>query len=164
MTRRVVGRKRPEASTGIGLWWIIGLLVLVALSTFALPVVLLLTIGMLPSWVAFIVDTRPGKAAGKCVMPLNMAGIAPYLASLLAVAGQGETDTAFLLLTDPTSWLVMYGTAGIGWLIYFGMPYLVSAVIETRAEHRKARLVALRKELIEGWGEEIAHVPPQLNK
>lgn len=164
MTRRVVGRKRPEANTGIGLWWVIGLLVLAALSTVALPVVLLLTIGMLPSWVAFIVDTRPGRAAGKCVMPLNIAGIAPYLASLLAVAGQGETDTAFLLLTDPASWLVMYGTAGIGWLIYFGMPYLAGVVIEIRAEHRKARLAELRKKLIKVWGEEIAQVPPQLNK
>jgi len=155
MTRRVAAVHRQKESTGIGLWWVLGLLVLAAISTFALPIVLLLTLGMLPSWVAFIVDGQPGRAAGKCVMPLNIAGVAPYLASLLAVAGQGEMDTAFLLLTDPVTWLVMYGTAAIGWLIYFGMPYLVGGVIEIRAEHRKTQLVALRKELIEVWGEEI---------
>lgn len=163
MARKRPGKKKQPAKTGMGLWWVIALLVLALASAFALPTVVILTIGMLPAWVAFMVDPRPEKAAGKCVLSLNIAGVAPYLVELWT-AGQGGMDNAFFMLTDPMTWLVIYGAATIGWLIYFMMPYLVGAVIEMRADRRKGKLADLRKKLIEEWGEDISGATPPPKK
>ncbi len=164
MAGRKAGIKRPKQRSGIGLWWVIALFVLVVVSAFALPTVILLMLGLLPAWVAFIVDRGPGKAAGKCVMSLNVAGAAPYLVNLWTAGGAGQMDNAFIILTDPSAWLVMYGSATLGWLIYFGMPYLVGAIVEMRAEGRKGQLAKLRKAIVVEWGEEIAGVLPQQKK
>ena len=31
------------------------------------------------------------------------------------------------VLTDPFAWLVMYGAAGLGWTLYYGIPPAVAA-------------------------------------
>lgn len=134
--RRKAQQLPPGDKMGLGLWWVFGLIVLAVVSTFALPTVVILLIGMLPAWVAFIVDPNPAKAAGKCVLSLNLVGIAPYL-------------------TNPVTWFIMYGSAAVGWLIYLGMPHVIGGFMEMRAESRKAQMADLRKEIVEEWGEEI---------
>ncbi len=87
--RRKAQQLPPGDKMGLGLWWVFGLIVLAVVSTFALPTVVILLIGMLPAWVAFIVDPNPAKAAGKCVLSLNLVGIAPYLMDLWMMGGAG---------------------------------------------------------------------------
>ncbi|MCE2510206.1 MAG: hypothetical protein J4G10_04435 [Alphaproteobacteria bacterium] len=140
----------------LGLWWIFGVLFLVMASAFAFSTVILLTVGLLPAWVAFVVDRNPTKAAGKSVMSLNLVGVAPYLIDLWVVGRAGQMDKAYGMLTDPFTWFVIYGAAAVGWVIYLGMPHLIAGYVEMRTLQRKAHLVRLRQEIVEEWGEEIA--------
>lgn len=157
---RPLTRRKPPPPTGdkmmLGLWWVVGLILLAVVSTFALPTIVILIIGMLPAWVAFIVDPNPSKAAGKCVLSLNLVGIAPYLMDLWVMGGRGQMDKAYVIFTDPFTWLIMYGSAAVGWMIYLGMPHLIGAFMDMRAEHRKAQLITLREEILKEWGEDIS--------
>lgn len=156
MARKPIKRRAPGGTIHMGLWWIVGILVLSGAATVALPSVILLVLGLLPSWIAFVVDRNVGKVAGKCVLAMNLVGVAPYLLNQWAVGGAGQADAAFAALSDPYSWAVMYGAASLGWLLYFGVPHVVALVVEMRATQRKEKLARLREELIGEWGEEIA--------
>ncbi|MGB1546969.1 MAG: hypothetical protein ACPHIA_00345 [Alphaproteobacteria bacterium] len=159
--RRRVRKPPADEKMTVGLWWVVGMLFLAMVSAFALSTVVILIIGMLPAWVALIVDRNPSKAAGKSVMSLNLVGITPYLIDLWVVGQAGQMDKAYTILTDPFTWLVMYGSAAVGWIIYLGMPHIIAIFIEMRVGHRKAQLAKLRKEIIEEWGEEIAGAIPR---
>lgn len=124
MARQPIKRQAPGGTIHMGLWWIVGILVLSGAATVALPSVILLVLGLLPSWIAFVVDRNVGKVAGKCVLAMNLVGVAPYPLNQWVVGGAGQADAAFAALSDPYSWAVMYGAASLGWLLYFGVPHV----------------------------------------
>lgn len=119
----------------------------------ALPTALLLVIGFAPTLGARIGDTAPGKYLTKCVFWMNLAGVAPFLFELW---GRGnDMATAIAIVTDMFAWLLMYGAAGMGWLLFLGLP---GAVAMSRSLNAKRRIYVLRerqKELINEWGEVI---------
>lgn len=117
----------------------------------ALPTATLLTIGMAPTLAAFVVDITPGRYLGKCVAGMNFAGIVPYLHKLW-FTGHG-LSSAIDIVTDVYALFLMYSAAGLGWLLFFGLP---GAVAMFRALNAKRRIYVLRekqKELIGEWGE-----------
>ena len=59
------------------------------------------------------------------------------------------------VIDSPVSWLVMYGAAGIGWVLYFCVPPIVAMVVEVRVDETKRRLEGRAKVLVEEWGEEV---------
>jgi len=75
---------------------------------------MLLMVGMLPAIVAYIVDMTPGQAWFKTVFCFNLAGVLPYVSDLYL---QGSGSSALQRqLGDFGMWLVVYLTAGAGWL------------------------------------------------
>ncbi|MDG2284551.1 MAG: hypothetical protein P8N43_03345 [Alphaproteobacteria bacterium] len=82
------------------------------LLVFTLPTVLILCVGMAPTVAAFLVDRRREKYTTLCVGSMNFVGVIPFLATLWT---EGPSfDMAFTILSDPFSWLMMLGSAGIG--------------------------------------------------
>jgi len=57
------------------------------------------------------------------------------------------------VVTDVYAWLLMYGAASMGWLLFLGLP---GAVAMFRALNAKRRIYVLRekqKDLINEWGD-----------
>ena len=123
------------------------------LSVVALPVCVLLVVGMTPSIVAYIVDQTPRRTLTLTVAPLNLAGTAPYCMQLWF--GVDTMHALGSFIGDVWVWLVMYLAAAFGWLLYLGMPVIVHFLLERSIDRRKARLVQIQKKLRAEWGEEV---------
>ena len=84
---------------------------------------------------------------------LNFAGVVTFLISLWQA---GHSMAALSkVLTDPFAWLVMYGSAGLGWMIYYGIPPAVVGWVVLRAERRIAQRIEEQRELVDLWGTEV---------
>jgi hypothetical protein len=130
------------------------LAIFIAGMVFALPTMLVLTLGLLPTLVALVVDMHPRKYAARAVGFLNFAGTMPFLFKLWF--GTHSLVAAMKILTDVFAWLVIYSAAGMGWLIYLGMPQVAGFLMEMNASRRIRRIDARRATLIKEWGEDIA--------
>jgi hypothetical protein len=149
---------RPKPRQGIGTvtTLLIGV-AFVGMGAFAAPTCILLLIGLAPSIVAYVVDRDERRMLTFTVAPLNLAGLAPYLLQLWA--GPDNMVAVVRLLSSVYVWLVVYLAAGAGWLLFMGMPAIVSAVIEHSLDRRKAKLGAVQKDLRAVWGVEVEGGP-----
>jgi hypothetical protein len=120
---------------------------------FALPTMLVLTLGLLPTLVAFVVDMHPRKYLARSVGFLNFAGTLPFLVSLWT--SHHDLISAMKILTDVYAWLVIYSAAAVGWVIYLGMPQVSGFLMEINAARRIRALDARRRKLIAEWGDEV---------
>ncbi len=120
---------------------------------FALPTMLVLTLGLLPTLVAFIVDAHPRKYAARSVGFLNLAGTLPFLVTLWSK--NHNLIEAMRILTDVYAWLVIYAAAAVGWIIYLGMPSVAGFLMELTAARRIRKLDAERRRLIKEWGDGV---------
>ncbi|WP_044560553.1 hypothetical protein [Azospirillum sp. B4] len=126
---------------------------LLPLGALVMPTSVLTVIGMVPTIVAWIVDRDPDKPAAVTVGALNICGVMPFCIQLWQ---HGHTmDYASSLLVQPVTWLVMYSAAGVGWLLYFGIPPLVAGWSVARDQARIRELDEERQALVEEWGVEV---------
>lgn len=119
-----------------------------------LPTTIILVIGMVPTIVAYFVDTSKERSLGPTVFYLNFAGVLPVLLKLWKQ--QPNINTAIELLTDPFMLLMMLAPAGFGWILFSYVPIFVSALIRRHAEMRMQTLEDDKQKLIEQWGPEVA--------
>ncbi|OYQ32507.1 hypothetical protein CHU95_17100 [Niveispirillum lacus] len=149
MTRSLT--RRPKRPSGGG-----ALLLLVLLAPAGLmmmPTTVLLLAGLAPTFVAYLIDRDPEKSAALTVGAMNLCGVAPYVVRLWQ---QGhEMAVTLRMLADPATWLVMFGAAAIGWLMYFFIPQIVAAVMSLRSQSRIKELEERRGLLIADWGTDV---------
>lgn len=144
--------KQSGRRTGvIGLF--LGSVLLLWLTITALPVAVLLALGMIPSMVAYTVDDTPRRGLTFTVGPLNFAGAAPFCIALWF-----GTDTVQALgqyVGSAWVWLAMYAAAGAGWLLHLGMPLLIRVTLERSIAARRKRLLQIQSRLRAEWGDEV---------
>ncbi|MDX1483593.1 MAG: hypothetical protein R3229_03835 [Alphaproteobacteria bacterium] len=151
-----VGKPRKSGAKGEGsLYW--GMVTLGAIAAgliFALPTMLVLAVGILPTVVAAVVDLHAKKYAAWSVGFLNCAGLMPYLGNLWVndhtVAG------ALAVLTDLTAWLVVYGAAAVGWAVYLGMPTIGAVILDLQNQSHIRKLRSERRKIVDEWGQDAA--------
>ena len=148
---KVKPARRGGGSEALGLVVLSGAVLF--LSVVALPVCVLLVVGMTPSIVAYIVDQTPRRTLTLTVGPLNLAGTAPYCLQLWFGIDTMRALSSFL--GNVWVWLVMYLAAAFGWLLVLGMPVIVHFLLERSIDRRKARLVQIQKKLRAEWGDEV---------
>ncbi len=129
------------------------LIALIPLALMYMSLTTVLVVGMLPTMAAFIVDPDRRGLAPLTVGALNFAGTLHFL--ILTLTAGHSMDSAIHILSDPLSWIIMYGAAGVGWGFYFGIPPTISTFIAMRAQMEISSATAKQKELIEAWGDEI---------
>lgn len=120
--------------------------------------VLLLTVGMLPTGVAYMIDTHPRRYATKTVAWANLAGA--LVVTLDLWSADQSLSTAIDLLQDPLNWIIMLGGAGVGWIIYFIVPGVVLRYLGLSFEMRRKTLKDKMIELEKEWGEGVRHLAP----
>ena len=140
--------KSPPALSKILAWFLAPVFVLTAL-----PTVILLTVGMVPTLVAYIVDQNPMKYASRTVGYLNFCGCLPY--ALRLWTGDHSVDAVIGILVDPFAWFAMYGSAAVGWLIYYSTPPVVAAWMAVNHEIRQQALKSRQAELTNEWGNTV---------
>lgn len=130
-----------------------GLTIFSLLIIVALPTVMFLGFAMLPALVAGIVDRTEEKSATFCVGGLNFCGVFPYLLDLWF--GDHTVGQSIALLTDVFVLAVMYGGAGMGWMLYLSLPPVIASFIQVMSERRLEQLRKTQKSIIQEWGDEI---------
>jgi hypothetical protein len=123
------------------------------LALVALPLCILVVAGTLPTVVAVLVDRHKGRYLARTVGAMNIAGVVP---GALRMWAAGMTFASLQqVISSPYTWLIMYGAAAVGWLLYFGTPPLTAMVVEIKVDDTKRRLEEKAKALVEEWGEEV---------
>ncbi len=93
------------------------------LAIYLLPVFILLYGGMLPSLVAFFLDERAGHHLFRTVFVMNLAGIVGFLEPAWRMSSRA--GMVGYPVADPTTWVVMWGSALAG----FGLAWTVAVVM-----------------------------------
>ncbi len=143
---------KPKKSGGLSFFAILVMGVL--LFMVALPTFITLVVGLLPSVLAFLCDRHHGRYLARCVFGLNFSGVAPYVMELWHDGGQ-SVSIATQQLLDPMTMVIMYGSAGLGWLMYLAMPPIVANVLNLTAQRRTVELREQQRELVKVWGENL---------
>lgn len=145
--QKIPSPAKKNKGTAIGL---VAGIILAIMAVLILPTTILVTIGLVPSFVAIFADNSRERLLGPTVMALNLAGIMPALTRLWQ---QGNNvDTAIELLCQPMILLMILIPAGIGWLLFLYAPVLISGVMRRKAELRIRTLEKSQADLIEQWG------------
>ena len=126
---------------------------LTVLALTALPLCLLIVAGALPTAVAILVDRHPRHYLARTVGAMNFAGVIPGALKMWEVGISFASLQQ--VIASPYQWLVMYGAAGLGWLLFFSVPPVVAMVLDIQFDDTKRHLEARAKALIEEWGEEV---------
>jgi len=119
----------------------------------ALPTAILLSVGMMPTLVALIVDVTRDRYLAKCVAGMNFAGVLPFLHRLVTTGH--DVQTSMGIVSDPFAWLVMYSAAAMGWLLFMGLPGVVSMFKVLTAKRRVYVLQERQRTLLNEWGDGI---------
>lgn len=149
------GSGKPAGKGGMGLGR--KLLLLVVLLPFAalfLPTLAVLALGLLPTLGAYVADRAREKHLAVTVGLLNLCGCVQALIDLWSVGQSFNAMSA--TMHNVYNWLIAYGAAGCGWLIFLSMPPLVRAYYNVASETRIQVLRREQRKLVELWGEEIA--------
>ena len=155
---------KPETGTkpalpppGQGLRVLIwGVLIGGAFMLISLPTVTLIVFGLLPSIVAWIVDRTEKKYATACVFGFNFSGLFPFLMEIWFE--DHSLDAAIRIMTDVFDLMIIYGSAGFGWMLYMALPPFVTTFLSVMSEHRVTVLKENQANIIEEWGENVASV------
>ena len=146
--------KAGGSSTGQAVAWVIA----PVLGVVALPTLILLAVGMLPTVVSyFIVDRHPSKYTTRTIGYLNFAGCLPYALDIWQSGGVFDFEVVFEILTDPLSLLVMYTAAATGWIVFASAPPVVAAYLTVTSEIKTKTFEARQQELVEDWGRNVRH-------
>lgn len=144
----------PPASTKSNAFLYV--LIAAGVSFAIIPTIVVLSVALLPTGVAFLVERGKGWHCGVTVGSLNLAGAAPYLTDLWI--HNHTVDGAIDVITNVWAYMVIYSAAGFGWAIYSTMPALLGSFMAMGAGRRIAALRDQQKELVQKWGPEVESV------
>lgn len=132
--------------------WVI-IIPVVLLGLVFLPSAVVVGVGMIPTLVARVVDTSPGKRLSITVGGFNLIGCLYFLHRIWA-AGQGMEDIQ-PTLGDSVGWLCALVGAGIGWLVFGGMSAIVGKIAQAQTALRLRNITKEQERLVEEWGETV---------
>jgi hypothetical protein len=125
----------------------------VAIGAMIVPTVIVLSVALVPTAVAFIMERKNGYYGGLTVGAMNLAGTAPYLTDLWF--HDHSIAAATHIVTSVLAWAVFYASAAVGWAIYAVTPNIVSSFIAMTAGRQITSLRAKERELVQIWGPDV---------
>ena len=132
------------------------LIFIAVLSIVFLPTAVILFVGLIPSFVAFFVDSTPKKTKAVTVGSYNVMGCVPFMLDLWEVSG--DLDVAIDILFTPLTLVVIYAAAAVGYFIYWGAGLVISSFFYQQGQSRRSDIVKRKQELIERWGRDVTGV------
>lgn len=124
---------------------------------FGVPTLIVCT-GFLPTLIVLFTEQDTRHPALMTIGYMNLSGVLPFIIELWQ---KGQTMEAALgIIYDPSTWVVMLGAAGIGQLILYVVPYIVTTMIVSKQESRRRVLRQGIQELKAIWGEDVINTIP----
>ncbi len=151
-----MSRQSSASSSGAGLGVAakVGAVLMFATGLFLfLPTVLFLTVALLPTAVAVVIDRSASRTGWLCVGGLNFAAAAPFLFDLWFKSHTLEHATS--IISDVFVITMVYGAAALGWLMYMTTPQIIGTFMQMTSARRIASLKAQQTRLEEEWGPEV---------
>jgi len=150
--------KKPAPSSGSGSGRNIGIYGLMLGAFFTgllfLPTSIILTIGMVPTFLTILFERDSERNAPIAVGVLNFVGVMPPIMQLWRT---GHTlPNALNIMLQTNSWVLMYGSAIGGWFVYFILPPIVAAWVTIRTESKIDGLKEIQKKLEKQWGNDVS--------
>lgn len=124
-------------------------LIFIVIST--LPAVMVLLIGLLPTFTILITDP---KNTDKLVIigSFNLAGVFIYL---MNVINTFTLHNAFFIVGDVFNLIIMLGSAGLGLVAYYEIPNLFIFISKASAQKRLKNIDSKLARLAEEWGTDL---------
>ncbi len=133
------------------------LVVTLAFLAWGAPALLgLVIVGFLPTFVTVVLSLMDRRAYYMivCVGVMNAAGLLPIMFELLATSMTADALIGQLL--DVSTWFIMYGTAAIGFAIYWLLPPVMTVYLDLKTQHEISELKGEQGRLFEIWGRTVA--------
>ena len=149
---KAAAKDQQKKKGGGGFKTILFMTLLGCVVPFGVPT-LLVCIGLLPTVVALFTDTDENRSGLATVGYMNLAGVLPFLVELWQ---KGQTmEAAMAIIRQPYSWVVMFGSAGLGHLILYAVPVMISSIVILNLESRLKTLQEGRQQLEAIWGPDV---------
>ena len=150
--KSAAGAMAPKKRSNAFLYFMIA----VPIALMIIPTIVVLSVALLPTGVAFLVERGKGYYAGVTVGSLNLAGAAPFLTDLWF---EGHTvDLAIDVITNIWAYLIIYLAALFGWAVYATMPTIIGSFMTMTAGRRIESLRSTQKDLVQKWGPDVESV------
>ena len=148
--------KTKKKSGKLGVFTVIVLLCFA--TPFIMPTVMLLLVGLIPTYVALSTDSDPQKSGAVSVGAMNFAGVVPFIIDLWT---KGQTmGNALHILGDANSWVIILGASAVGQLIVYAIPQAIATLTLAQSELRVKTLRKNLELLKESWGPEVSTTKP----
>lgn len=118
-----------------------------------MPTTILLIWGMIPTVVIAAFSRKKDRTRAITVGSLNLAGCTPFLLHLWSIGGTIEDSV--IIATDPRFMIVVWGAAGLGYMVDWALSGIVATVLVERAKSRVEAIHKEQDELVERWGREV---------
>jgi hypothetical protein len=105
--------------------------------------------GLLPTFTAILVDMSENKPMAVAIGGMNVAGVFPFLPVVWMTGGLGSRADVVEIVFPLT---IMYGSAGLGWLLAKTLPQLVYAIYNAERDRKIATLRQVQDDLVAKWG------------
>jgi hypothetical protein len=106
-------------------------------------------IAMLPAVIVTAIDREPLSCASATVCTFNIIGILPYLSKLWSNSSM-DTITK-TLSSDISTWIVIYGCALMGQIIYWILPPMIAKLYALKSKVELSMLHATKEKLCSDW-------------
>jgi len=118
-----------------------------------LPTTVLFAVCLVPTIVAWVVDNNINKTIWITVGAMNFAGTIPAWFRLWDMGH--NIANAIIIILQPTTILVSYGGAAVGWFIYINITPFIASIIVMKNEARLSQIDKRVAELLRKWGPEV---------
>lgn len=147
-------KKKKGMSWGLRLLMVMS----VIMAAVFLPSSFLLFVGLLPTVVAFFVDSGKKKIKVVTVGAMNIAGCVPFLMELWT--SDHTLQKSFAIILDPMAIVVIYSAALIGYILDWLVSIMVANYLYQRGQARLKAIAEEQREMIERWGQEVTGLIP----
>jgi len=121
-------------------------LILIAFSRYTLVFFL---IAMLPTIFAILLDKNDHKCFSASICSFNLIGIMPYLEKIWH--SHSVSYTSKVIIAEFETWVVIYGAAFIGQLLYISMPLIIVKIYSLKIKTESTQYEKQYEELRKKW-------------
>jgi zona occludens toxin (predicted ATPase) len=126
---------------------------LLILFMFFPALLIILSIGMMPTLGAVISDPTSNRAQSTCVGFCNISGLVPALHQLYL--NNFSLASAYVIIHDEFYLLYILGISAMGWALFFIIPSIAVSMYRSRDKFYLIRMVKRYKDLKEIWGDAL---------
>lgn len=118
------------------------------------PLAIVLVAALVPSAVARIVDSGPGRFLTLTVFSMNLVGSLYFVHQVFTMGN--DLSIVPIVLRDSIGWLAAFAGAGCGWLLFLALPPMFGKMAEAQSALRMRRVRRDQEQLVAEWGKVVS--------